>query len=198
MSSCRPVAVLVQLIISASTDHVPAADHNADGRGDLLWRHTPGHPAIWFMNGAQTVGGGGFTTVDPNWSIVGVGDFNGDDRADILWRRLSGQLVVSLMNGLQPTSSEVLGDPTRQIARLSEQVTTTATVTPISCGGTAPVKSPSGSWMDSRAGGRRHDVGHDVDADRSGSAARFMGRLVIRSRTHVDSGGETTADCQSN
>ena len=82
-----------------------AGDHNGDGRGDLLWRHSGGQAAIWFMNAGQTVGGSAFTTVDPSWRIVGNADHNGDDKADLLWRHTSGDLVVWFMNGLQTIGS---------------------------------------------------------------------------------------------
>jgi M6 family metalloprotease-like protein len=77
----------------------PTSDFDADGRRDLLWRHTSGQTAIWFMNAGDTLGGGSFTSVDPSWSIVGNGDYNGDGRSDLLWRHRSGTVRVWFMDG---------------------------------------------------------------------------------------------------
>jgi hypothetical protein len=71
-------------------------DFNGDGEGDILWRHTSGQVAIWFMVGATRVGEAYPGGTDPSgiFSIQGVGDFNGDGRADILWRDTGGYLAI--------------------------------------------------------------------------------------------------------
>jgi M6 family metalloprotease-like protein len=88
---------VVTVTLDSTTN--PTSDFDADEHPDLLWRHTSGQTAIWFMNGGEILGGGSFTSVDPSWSIVGNGDYNGDDRSDLLWRHSSGPLKVWFMNG---------------------------------------------------------------------------------------------------
>ena len=46
-----------------------SSDLDGDGKGDILWRHTSGATAIWFMNGAALTGGPLIATVDPGWTI---------------------------------------------------------------------------------------------------------------------------------
>ena len=83
-------------------------DFNADGRADILWRHTSGVVYTWLMNGPSIIGTGSPGSVSPDWTIQGVGDFNGDGRADILWRHTSGLVYIWLMNG---TSMSGAGSP---------------------------------------------------------------------------------------
>ena len=52
---------------------VGRGDYNGDGFADILWRHTSGELAMWFMNGVQALGGGGVTTIDPAWVLVDLG-----------------------------------------------------------------------------------------------------------------------------
>ena len=84
-------------------------DFNGDGRADILWRHTSGAVALWFMNGPSLIGLSVFGPVGTDWTIVGVGDFNGDGRADILWRHTSGSVALWFMNGLAIIGVSVLG-----------------------------------------------------------------------------------------
>ncbi len=82
---------------------IAAADFNADGKSDLLWRHdTTGQVYMMLMNGG-TIASSGFVYTEPNpaWKIVAQGDYNGDGRADLLWRNeTTGQVYMVLMNGL--------------------------------------------------------------------------------------------------
>jgi FG-GAP-like repeat/Right handed beta helix region len=48
------------------------ADYNIDGRTDILWRHTEGAVAIWFLAGGQFLGDAYPRTVDASWQIKGV------------------------------------------------------------------------------------------------------------------------------
>ncbi len=89
------------------------ADFNGDGRADNLFRHvTTGENLVWYLDasGARTGSANlSIATVDPSWSIAGVGDFNGDGRTDILWRN-DGAGLTSLwtMNGVTATSTTLL------------------------------------------------------------------------------------------
>jgi hypothetical protein len=71
-------------------------DFDGDGRSDILWRHTNGQVAVWYMTGgirtAESYPGG--QDLGRNWAIQGVGDFDADGRSDILWRDTAGQLAI--------------------------------------------------------------------------------------------------------
>lgn len=83
----------------AYAESTPEAVHDfsADGKSDVLWRHTSGQPYLWLMNGVSYTGSA-LDNVDPSWTIVGQRDFNGDGKADILWRSGS-RVVLWLMDG---------------------------------------------------------------------------------------------------
>ncbi len=73
-------------------------DGNADVCGcsastNIVWRHTNGQVAIWFMEGGTIAGEAYPGGQDPSlsWTIQGTGDFNADGHADILWRHVAGQ-----------------------------------------------------------------------------------------------------------
>jgi ELWxxDGT repeat protein len=79
-------------------------DFDADGRPDLLWRHTAsGENVLWYMNGAVLVSGGFLTPAaltDVRWQVAGTADFDLDGDPDILWRHTaSGEMVLWSMNG---------------------------------------------------------------------------------------------------
>jgi subtilisin family serine protease len=99
--------------VSLSWRLAGAADYDGDTKPDLLWRHTDGRTAIWFMNGivknTTTVLENGAITASV-WSIVGTPDLNGDDKADILWRHSDGRLAVWYMNGAVRLGTAFLND----------------------------------------------------------------------------------------
>jgi hypothetical protein len=96
---------------------VATADFNADGKPDILWRHTTsGQLRVWTMNGAlrlqelETAPNG---LADLNWRVAGAGDFNADGKPDILWRHaVSGRNVAWLMDGLARISGSFLNPDT--------------------------------------------------------------------------------------
>lgn len=46
---------------------------------DILWRHSSGTNAVWYMNGVNLLDYGFLDSVsDANWQIVDISDFNGD------------------------------------------------------------------------------------------------------------------------
>lgn len=89
---------------SATVVDFQPPDWNADGQGDILFRHAvSGRTVLWLMNGLTRFQGL-FTTPDgwpdTTWQVRGTRDFDLDGRSDLLWRRDStGELRLWLMNG---------------------------------------------------------------------------------------------------
>ncbi|MEO8191215.1 MAG: FG-GAP-like repeat-containing protein [Acidobacteriota bacterium] len=79
-----------------------AADFNADGRLDILWRNgATGENTVWLMNRMTSTAAAALPPVfDLNWKMTGSGDFDGDGKSDILWRNaVTGENVIWKMNG---------------------------------------------------------------------------------------------------
>ncbi len=89
-----------------------AADFNADGFDDLLWRNqATGENTVWFLNNTQFVDNPGTPQrgqdfdylapiADRNWDIATTGHFNDDRQTDIVWRhKRTGENIVWLLNG---------------------------------------------------------------------------------------------------
>ena len=86
---------------AARSGRPAAGDFNGDGKNDILWRHSDGTVAIWFMNGGTKVGEAypGGAGGDNNWKIFATGDFNGGGKSDILWRHSDGTVAIWFMDG---------------------------------------------------------------------------------------------------
>jgi hypothetical protein len=84
--------------------HVPH-DLSADGRSDILWRHSDGTAAAWLMNGTAISSSASFGIIPQAWQIVGQRDFNGDGKHDLLWRDSGGTLAMWFLNGAGGVSS---------------------------------------------------------------------------------------------
>jgi hypothetical protein len=48
---------------------VSVEDVNGDAKADIVWRHTSGAIAIWFMNGTSVIGTGSPGAVGNDWQI---------------------------------------------------------------------------------------------------------------------------------
>ncbi|MBP7868117.1 MAG: VCBS repeat-containing protein [Acidobacteria bacterium] len=81
-------------------------DFNADGKTDLLWRHSlTGAHSLWYLNGAVLSGASPLQSVDAAWTIAGTPDLNGDGHPDLFWRDpVSGTNSVWYMNGAAVSS----------------------------------------------------------------------------------------------
>jgi hypothetical protein len=103
-------------------------DLNADGFSDLLWRHTDGWLAVWYLQN-NNVSYTGYLSInrmtDSNWRIAGVGDTDGDGHADVLWQHADGWLAVWFLRGTTVLSTRFLSiprmhDPSWRIAAVGD------------------------------------------------------------------------------
>jgi hypothetical protein len=81
---------------------VGAADFNADGHTDIVWRnYSTGNNFIWLMNRTTYVSGVSLPgTSDPSWRIEAVADMNDDGHPDLIWRNQRTSVnYIWLMNG---------------------------------------------------------------------------------------------------
>ena len=81
------------------------ADHDRDGRADVLWHHATSGD-VWVWHDERRTPSRGSTHVatvgDTNFHVAGVGDYDGDGRADVLWHHATtGAVWVWLMNGAE-------------------------------------------------------------------------------------------------
>jgi hypothetical protein len=74
---------------------VGVGDFNADGRDDILWRHSDGTIGNWLANadGSFTANNANVRSSALNMHVAAVGDFDADGDDDILWRDTNGTFV---------------------------------------------------------------------------------------------------------
>ena len=89
---------------------VATGDLDNDGWGDLLWQHTSGAIAVWYMEGLRMRSGENVGNMqNPHWRVSGADDFNGDGHLDLVLRNVSdGEIVVWLLNDRALLSSQSL------------------------------------------------------------------------------------------
>ena len=81
-------------------------DFNADGTGDVLWRHAGGAVSEWQFSAGNIGSNLSTATLDASWHFQDTGDFNADAKADVLWRHDNGQVVLWTMNGNQIVANQ--------------------------------------------------------------------------------------------
>jgi len=89
-------------------------DLNGDGSPDLVWRHSNGGVAAWFLSNNWVIQTGYLSipsVSDAGWRLAGVGDTDGDRRADLVWQHTDGSLAIWFMNGMQVTRTNRLSIP---------------------------------------------------------------------------------------
>jgi Fibronectin type III domain./FG-GAP repeat. len=78
------------------------ADLNRDGKDDLIFQHTAGWLAVWFVNGTQILGTAYLSInqqPDVNWKIQAAGDIDGTGVQKIIWRhQTQGWVAAWTMN----------------------------------------------------------------------------------------------------
>ena len=79
---------------------VDTADFDKDNQIDVLFQHTDGRMAIWFMNGtnvrnAKILHDG--KPANAGWKAIAAADFNNNGRPDILFQSTNGPLAVWFM-----------------------------------------------------------------------------------------------------
>lgn len=107
---------------------VGAADMNADGYPDLLWRHrTSGMLRVWQMQGLKQLRSVDLALSVPDalWEVAGVADINADGFADVVWRHYgNGRLAVWLMADTLVRQTivlpQVVGDVNWRLAGLAD------------------------------------------------------------------------------
>jgi hypothetical protein len=93
--------------VATSWRVVGTGDLDGDGFADVVWRHSSGTVAAWFLRSGAIVGaqvlsldGAAAVESDASWEIRAVGDLDGDGKCDIIWQNMSvGTLGVWYMNG---------------------------------------------------------------------------------------------------
>jgi hypothetical protein len=80
---------------------VATGDVDGDNMPDILWQHTDGRVAVWYMDGWHYRFGEVFVSLsDPSWRVVGATDVNGDRRLDLVWHHATrGDVAVWFMAG---------------------------------------------------------------------------------------------------
>ena len=97
---------------AAAWDIEATGDFDGDGRDDLIWRHSSGVVAVWYLNRGDVAATQFLASVPPaQWSLQAVGDYLLDHRDDLLWQSPTGQVVRWAMQGrtVQPVASPVAG-----------------------------------------------------------------------------------------
>ncbi|MBI3418062.1 MAG: VCBS repeat-containing protein [Verrucomicrobia bacterium] len=87
-------------------------DFNGDGQADILFQHTDGSLAVWFMNGNEDLLTSSFLNptgvADPRWKIAATADLNGDHHTDLIFQHADGTVAAWLMNGINLVTATLL------------------------------------------------------------------------------------------
>jgi hypothetical protein len=79
-----------------------AADFNKDGNSDILFQHTDGSLAVWYLNGVDLISAAFLNPSrpsDPRWRVVATGDINRDTDVDLVFQLDDGTLGVWYLRG---------------------------------------------------------------------------------------------------
>jgi 5-hydroxyisourate hydrolase-like protein (transthyretin family) len=97
------------------TPHAPSGlargDFDANGKGDLLWKHTDGRYAIWLMDGLSVTASAEIFGSGTAWQVAHIADVNGNGKSDLVWQNPDGSVVVYMMDGTTTASTLSLLGP---------------------------------------------------------------------------------------
>ena len=87
---------------------VASADFDRDGQEDLVFQHTDGTLAIWYMDGVRLAStallepNNGVSPPDgPFWRAVAAVDLNGDRKPDLIFQAADGTTDIWFMDGIR-------------------------------------------------------------------------------------------------
>jgi hypothetical protein len=86
---------------------VGAGDFNNDGKPDLLFQHSDGSLAAWYLNGVTLTSASFLTPANSggaSWKAAATADFNKDSKTDILFQNTDGSLALWYLDGVSLTS----------------------------------------------------------------------------------------------
>ena len=86
------------------------SDLNGDANVELIFQHTDGTLAAWFLDDINLVSASLLNPRQPGkeWRVAGSADFNVDESIDLLFQHENGTLAVWYMNGVDLISSALL------------------------------------------------------------------------------------------
>lgn len=90
---------------------VGSGDFNSDTKQDLLFQHTDGTLAVWYMDGTNLVSAALLQPSNPGdkkWHVAATADVDGDGKRDILFQHEDGTLAVWYLNGATLVKGELL------------------------------------------------------------------------------------------
>ena len=87
-----------------------SGDMNRDGKADLIFQHTDGTLAVWYMDGTSLNSAALISPTKPgaDWSVVAAGDMNSDGKTDLVFQHTNGTLAMWVMDGVTLSSAALL------------------------------------------------------------------------------------------
>jgi len=82
---------------------VGTGDFDGDKDMDVLFQHTDGTVAVWFMAGSEMTGASLLAPSHPGkgWRVASVADFDRNGRPDLVFQHTDGRVSVWFMNGIR-------------------------------------------------------------------------------------------------
>jgi hypothetical protein len=92
---------------------VGATDVDKDSRADILFQHSDGTLAAWFMNGANRTG---FDVLNPenpgpDWRVSANANYGQSTQSDLILQNINGDMQVWYMNGTHGEMRKLLNPP---------------------------------------------------------------------------------------
>jgi len=78
------------------------ADLDGNGKPDLIWQHTDGTVAVWYMGGADGsayLSSKALAGASSVWRVAAVADLDGNGKPDLIWQHTDGTVAVWYMGG---------------------------------------------------------------------------------------------------